>query len=179
MNNTTPAARSGERGFTLPELVIAVTVIAILTSLAIAGMRSAMRSSREARAIGNIKALASTEMMVYDARFRFASFNDLFAEGYLTTGQFSRGHPEGGPIGAASEAISDETYLYTVRFSDSASGVTIDADPIRSLAGSYRRFRIRLGRITQARRGGSESVVYYAAPSVTSPPTAAYRPLAQ
>ncbi len=164
------------QGFSLLELLIAVAIVAILCVIAVVPAERILRGTREARAIADLKTVGNGEMAFYASRGRFAVFDELIRTRSLAD-QFGRGAPGGGPRGGATEAISDGIYLYTVRFSDEAAGITIDADPRKDLTRSYRRFRLRLGRVANG-RGGSECVIYAAAPSVASPPASAFRPLA-
>lgn len=162
-------------GASLLELLIAVAVVAILATIAAIPAVASLRATREGRAVANLRAVGSAQLAHYASRRRFAVFDELLRTGALGGG-FARAAEGGGPLGSPSEAVSDGVYLYSIRYSSEADGLTIDADPVRSLAASYRRFRFRLGREISG-KGGAEGVVYAAAPSVASPPASAYRPL--
>jgi competence protein ComGC len=163
-----------QRGLTVLEIVFVVTLILVLVAIVVPSAVRARRASTESRALGNLKSIAAAQMMRYASGGKFGRFEDLFSEGYLGPGQFSRGDPEGGGRGGVSEAVSDGTYLYTMRYSADALGITLDADPKRSNAAAYRRYRLRVGRSSSSPAGG-EGVVYVAGPSVDSPPASAYR----
>lgn len=171
-----PPSRLHERGVSLTETLVVVTIIGLLVAIAIPKLLAARRASQEARAIANLRAVALAETMLYGSRQHFGAFEQLFRGDYLREGQFQRGAPGGGPRGSSAEALSDGVYLYTARFSRDALGVTIDADPIRANTGVYRRFRFRLGRRTRGGAWANEGLLLVAPPSVGSPPAAAYVP---
>ncbi len=162
-------------GASLLELLLVVAIVAILVAIAAGPLVQALRASREGRAIANLKSLADGEAATYASRRRFAIFDELFREGAIGS-VFQRGAEGGGRPGSVTETLSDGVYLYSIRFTTSAEGITLDADPRRTYSASYRRFRIRIGR-TAAGRGGGENVLLVAPPTVASPPTSAYRPL--
>jgi type II secretory pathway pseudopilin PulG len=164
-----------ERGLTVLEAVIVVSLILVLAVLLVPSLVKARRAAKESRAVGSLKTIAAAQMMRYASGGRFGLFEDLFSEGYLAPGQFARGDPEGGRAGGTAEAASDGTYLYTIRYSADALGITLDADPKRTYAASYRRFRLRIGRAAPSQPAGGEGVLYVASPSVTSPPARNYR----
>jgi prepilin-type N-terminal cleavage/methylation domain-containing protein len=164
------------RGVSLLELLVATAVVALLAALAAVPAIQALRATREARAIANLKTIASAEMTHYTSRQRFGVFDELLRDGDLPR-QFERAATGGGLPGSATETISDGTYVYAIRYALDASGITIDADPTPPNAPSYRRFRVRLGRVASG-KGGSECTLLVADPSVKSPPARAYRPLA-
>jgi hypothetical protein len=175
MNGYGVSARARAHGASLVELLAVAAIAAILAALALPPALLALRASREGRAIASLKSVVGAEMIHYGSTRRFAAFDELFRARDLG-GQFERGAEGGGPLGAASEAISDGVYLYSIRFADDSRGVTIDADPRPRFAATYRRFRFRIGR-TAANVSGSESVLLVAAPSDRSPPASAYAPL--
>lgn len=162
-------------GISLVELLVAVAVVGVLATLLVPSLVASVRSAREARAIGNLRAIAGSEMEVYARERRFAIFEELFELGALPS-QFAREASGGGPRGSGSEVVSDGVYGYSLRFDREAFGVTLDADPGTGYLGTHRWFRIRLGRSVRSQSGG-EMVVYVAEPSPRSPLPGAYRPL--
>ena len=171
----TPGESRPERGLTVLEAVVAAALILVVAALAAPGLVRARRAAQESRAVASLKAIAAAQMMRYASGGKFGRFEDLFSDGYLAPGQFNRGDPEGGRQGGFAEAASDGTYIYTMRYSSDALGITLDADPKRAYAASYRRFRIRLGRTAPSQPAGGEGVLYVASPSVAAPPARNYR----
>ena len=66
----------GNRGFTLIELMIVVAIIAIVLAIAIPSLRGARKSSNEAAAIGNLKAIAG---VMEQFRTRFGGYPSTWA----------------------------------------------------------------------------------------------------
>jgi prepilin-type N-terminal cleavage/methylation domain-containing protein len=84
---TTPSAcgeagcRSG--GFTLLELMIVVTLIAVVAAIAIPSLTQARKSANEASAIASLRTI-STSQMHYRMRFQaYATLSDFIAAGTL------------------------------------------------------------------------------------------------
>src|SRR5262245_35776076 len=148
--------RRYQSGLTLLELLVAAAIVALLAALAVPAALATLRASREGRAIANLRAVAEAEMILYGSKRRFGVFEELLADGHLAQ-QFERGR------GRATEEISDGVYLYSIRFTRDAAGITIDADPSAEYASTYRRFRLRIGRIASGPSGG-EGVLLVADP---------------
>jgi prepilin-type N-terminal cleavage/methylation domain-containing protein len=75
--------RRRERGFTLLEMVLVATVIAILSTLAVASMSQARNKTYESGAAAGLKAIASAEEMYYTDNGRFALGFSALAVTYL------------------------------------------------------------------------------------------------
>lgn len=167
--------RKDESGFSLLECLLVCAIASLLAVLAAPHFVAALRASREARAIANLRAVAAAQLAYQASSARFALPAELVRDGFIPADAFTRtGDPQGAP--SATETLSDGTYDYSARFSLGATGITLDADPVPSASASHRRFRIRLGRAS-AGRGGGEAVLLVAPPSRSSPPSRAYRPL--
>ncbi len=169
------SAARAERAVSLLELLVVVAVLGIIAAILAPPLLMALRSSREGRAIANLKTIASAQMILFGSKRRFGVFDELIRTGDLPD-QFERGAKPGGPRGSGSEAVADSVYLYSIRYTRDADGITIDADPKPGYASSHRRFRMRLGRAASGASGG-EGVLLVAEPSASSPPSSAYRPL--
>ena len=175
MNGDRDTTTAPDAGISLVELLVAAAIVAVLAAILVPSVLLMLRASREGRAIANLKSIAEAEMILYGSKRRFGVFEELFGEGCLPS-QFERGAEGGGRPGSGTEAISDGVYVYSIRYTRDAVGITIDADPKARYAATYRRFRYRLGRTASGPSGG-EAVMLVAAPSERSPPPTAYRPL--
>lgn len=162
---------------TILEVMIVVAIIALLVGIVVPPILAARRAAQEGRAIANLRTVAAAQMMLFTNRSHFGSFQILFAGDYLSEGQLERGSPEGGPQGSSAEALTDHVYIYTVRFSRDAQGITLDADPLEANTATYRRFRFRLGRRIRGGAWANEGLLLVAPPSVRSPAASAYVPL--
>jgi prepilin-type N-terminal cleavage/methylation domain-containing protein len=71
-------------GFTLLELMLVVTILAIIMAIAIPGIQNARITANEASAISTLRTVTTVNVQ-YRLRFgRYpASLNNLFAEGYI------------------------------------------------------------------------------------------------
>jgi len=72
-----------EKGFTLIEMVLVATLIAILSTMAIASMTQARNKGYESGAAGGLKAIASAEEMYYIDNGRYAFGFSALAKTYL------------------------------------------------------------------------------------------------
>src|SRR5687767_1243163 len=110
--------QSDSEGFSAIELLVVITLIALLTTIAVPAMRSAERAAREKRAIANMKSLINSQTIFYSSNRRFAIPDELFQGGYLTEGQLVRPVKDkrGQALTAASEALSDGCYEYSFRY---------------------------------------------------------------
>ncbi|HYC62919.1 MAG TPA: type II secretion system protein [Thermoanaerobaculia bacterium] len=74
----TRAGRSGQKGFTLIELIIVVTIIGILAGVAIMNVRFAQRKAREAALMDNLATMRKAIDNFYADKQRFpADLNEL------------------------------------------------------------------------------------------------------
>lgn len=75
--------RQDEKGFTLIEMVLVATLIAILSTLAVASMSQARNKTYESGAAAGLKAIASAQEMYYTDNGRFAMGFSALALTYL------------------------------------------------------------------------------------------------
>jgi len=81
---SSPSARSSARGFTLIEILIVITIISILLSIAIPQYRQSLRRARESVLLENLYILRSTvEQFTIDKERAPGSLDELVSEKYL------------------------------------------------------------------------------------------------
>ncbi len=175
------STNGNQKGFSLLELILGVTIIAILTSIAVPNIIAASKAARESRAIANIKTINYNQQAFYAIHNKFALIAELFQQNYLADKQFARisSNKENSPKFSPTEIMSDGYYDYSFRYSVNADGYTLDADPKKALATKYRFFRYRVSRLNQDKLSGNMDIVFFALPrkDSLSPPTSAYKPL--
>lgn len=82
--NACARQRARQRGFTLLEMVIVISIILILVSIAIPNYVQSMRRAREAVLRDDLFTLRTTiEMYTYDKNAAPQSLDDLVSSGYL------------------------------------------------------------------------------------------------
>ncbi len=83
-NGEARAAKSGERGFTLIELIIVMTIIGLLTAIAIPSYMNSVRKAREAALKQDLYTLrAAIDSYTVDKEQAPQSLDDLVQAGYL------------------------------------------------------------------------------------------------
>ncbi len=87
--------RETQRGFTLIEMVLVATLIAILSTLAIASMSQARYKTMESGAAGGLKAIASAQEMYYMDNGRYAMGFSALARTYLPRSYSTDAHRGG------------------------------------------------------------------------------------
>jgi prepilin-type N-terminal cleavage/methylation domain-containing protein len=169
-----------KKGFSLLELILVVTLILILISIALPNLSSALRIARETRAIANIKTLTNIQQTFYTNNNKFAVIDELFTQNYLTAQQFLYlKNPTNSKL-SATDTISDGYYLYSFRYSIDASGYSLDADPKKEISNQYRFFRYRFSRLIQNKNAYfNDDLIFFALPrkDFSSPASSAYQPL--
>lgn len=67
-------------GFTLIELMIVITIIAIIAAIALPSLLRARIQSNEAAAVGNLRAVATGQISYHGAKGNYGDFNDLLSK---------------------------------------------------------------------------------------------------
>jgi prepilin-type N-terminal cleavage/methylation domain-containing protein len=74
------------KGFSLVELLLVVTIIGIIMSIAVPALLAARRASNESAAIGNLKTIDSAESAYLAQTGRSADFATMSTSAYLDNG---------------------------------------------------------------------------------------------
>ena len=77
--------RATERGFSLVELMIVISIIGILIAIGIPAWQSSVRSTNEAAAISHLQRLSTAQVTFYNTKNRagYGTFDQLSGGGYL------------------------------------------------------------------------------------------------
>jgi prepilin-type N-terminal cleavage/methylation domain-containing protein len=79
--------RTGERGFSLIELMIVIAIIGILIAVAVTGFKAAMKAANEAATIKTLRTISEQQMLFYNSHQRstFGTFDEMLKENMLDT----------------------------------------------------------------------------------------------
>ena len=75
----------GERGFSLVELMIVISIIGILVAIGIPAWQSSIRSTNEAAAISHLQRISTAQVTYYNTKNRsgYGTLDELSTGGYL------------------------------------------------------------------------------------------------
>jgi len=109
--------RRMEAGFSLIELLIAITIIGIMAAVAIPNLLSYLRKGRETAAISSLKTVHQAQTQYQSNRGRFGALKELAAEGILDK-QYASGQPINGYIYTDSDVTPDTYTVHADRQND-------------------------------------------------------------
>jgi type II secretory pathway pseudopilin PulG len=156
---------NSDPGFGLLQLLISLLLLFILSLIFLPYLFNARRAAQESRAIANLRVINNQQLNFYASQGKFALLEELYQDGYLSRGTFQRQLNQ--TIGAT-EIISDGCYEYSLRYTNNATGYTLDADPPYRQRRHYRFFRLRTYRQLKTSVSGNELIL-------AAPPQSDYR----
>jgi len=77
--------RTGQRGFSLVELMIVISIIGILVAIGIPAWQASVRAANEAAALSHLQRIATQQITYYNTKNRagYGTFDQLVEGGYL------------------------------------------------------------------------------------------------
>lgn len=113
-------ARRGEAGFSLIELLIAITIIGIMAAVAVPSLLRYLKTGRETAAIQSLKNIHNSQAQFQALRGRFATLKELVDDDLLDKG-YASGQPINGYIYKDSDVTADTYCVHADRASDSTA----------------------------------------------------------
>lgn len=114
------AKRRLENGFSLIELLIAITIIGIMAAVAIPNLLRYLKHSRETAAIETLQNIHKSQAQFNGTRGRFATLKEL-ADDDLLEKSYASGLPINGFIYTDSDVTADTYCVHADRQSDSTA----------------------------------------------------------
>lgn len=121
MNHRKRSARlRAEAGFSLIELLIAITIIGIMAAVAVPGLLSYLKTGRETAAISSLKTIHNSQSQFQAVRGRFGTLKEL-ADNDLLEKSYASGQPINGYMYTDSDVSADTYCVHADRVSDSTA----------------------------------------------------------
>jgi prepilin-type N-terminal cleavage/methylation domain-containing protein len=124
--------RSAERGFTLLEVMLVVSIIALVASFAVPSMQDARRVANEAAAIAMVRSIFDAEQQ-YNRKLGTPSAPFASSLPVLESAELL----PGGLVPAGGGLFRQRGYNYSISFDDASLSFRIHAVPIGATEGSF------------------------------------------
>jgi prepilin-type N-terminal cleavage/methylation domain-containing protein len=114
------ASRRAQAGFSLIELLIAITIIGIMAAVAVPSLLRYLKTGRETAAVQSLKNIHNSQATFQGLRGRFATLKEL-ADNELLDKGYANGTPVNGYIYKDSDVSPDTYCIHADRASDSTA----------------------------------------------------------